>query len=127
MGEYVSANEAKGLPKPMFLRRLLQGRASLYEDKLDRSVVNSYNAGPAFPGGPSATIRKPTDIHKSSIYIRHNDGSFIKIKFDYKTDKIQKKDLKQQLDFLPDSFKDSKDEVDISGLIDILTEFNSKP
>lgn len=127
LGEYTSASEAKGLPKSMFLRCLLQGKASLYEDKQDRSVIKSYGAGTTSFGPPSATVQRPVDIHKSLIYIKHNDDAFINIKFDSKTDKVKKKELKKLLDFLPDSFKDSKDEVDISGLIEILTEFNSTP
>lgn len=123
LGEYISAGEAEGLSKAKFLRKVLEGKISLFQDKLDRNTVEAQGTMGAFDG-PTMTRKK--DIYKSYFYVRRNNEPLIKIEFKSKTSTVAKKDLKKALNFLPDSFINSDEEVDLPGLIDILSGLNTK-
>lgn len=124
LGNFISVDKSEGLSKARFLRKILEGKISLLEEILDRSIVGAGYATNAL-GQPSSKMRTK-DIHESIFYVRQNDEAVIKIKFNSKTNKIRKKDLRKDLDFLPDSFANSDEEIDLSDLIGILSELNSK-
>ena len=124
LGNYISVTEADGLSKAKFLRIMLRGKISLFKEKLDRSTYRDLPSINAF-GQPSAAVMAKSNIYKTNFYVRQNNDALVKIKVNSKTGMLIKKDLKKALDSLPDSFKDSEEEIDISGFMDILLKLNA--
>ena len=117
-GDYVSIRVEEDFGQTLFLKKILNGKVTLFEHKLDRTVVRDRNVA------VGNKIREKVSIDESIYYLKKDDEPLIKIQFDSKTSTISKKDLKKLVNILPDNFANSDEEIDVSKLINILSEFN---
>ena len=115
-GDYVSIRVEEDFGQTLFLKKVLNGKITLFEHKLDRTVVRDRS--------PGSKIQEKVSIDESIYYLKKDDEPLVKIQFNSKTSTIRKKDLKKLVNILPDNFANSDEEIDVSELITILSDFN---
>jgi hypothetical protein len=109
----------KGKPS-YFLKKLVNGKIALYE-KLEvitppPSMVMGQNGNMTMMKSRSTTV---------TVYYLKNGDSLTKIEMNRETYSIKKKELKQIISFLPESFINSDEEIDLSKLVSLLEKYNS--
>jgi len=121
-GDYVSIGLRENPDNYLFLKRVLAGAITLYENNLDRTVVKTTPTSV----GANSHISQKQSVDESIYYLQKNNEPLIKIQFDSKTSSVKKKDLKKLVNILPESFTNSDEEIDVSAFITILSDYNLK-
>lgn len=115
-GDYVSIRVEEDFGQTLFLKKVLNGKITLFEHNLDRTVVRDRS--------PGSNIQEKVSIDESIYYLRKGDEPLVKIQFNSKTSTIRKKDLKKLINILPDNFVNSDEEINATELLTILSDYN---
>jgi hypothetical protein len=124
LSHYVSVAKSANSVKSIFLKKVVEGKAMLLVEKIDRAAGyrnQMIMTGNGFRSAP--TYQK--EINKNVYYLKIGDNNIFKIPFNKKTASIAKKELKKLLVNLPDSFASSDEQVDFSAFIKLLEGYNA--
>jgi hypothetical protein len=119
--DYVSVSLKEKEKPQFFLKKIVAGKISLYE----RRVLMDNPPNVAYTGNRTVMLRerRPEGM---MYYLKDSSGLLIKFETTSQASLIKKRRLKEKMNFFPEDFANSNEQIGLSELVGLLEKYNAE-